>query len=211
MKNTVLINYLEAKEAVIRAGFSAELDWQEDIRFSGVTESDFLREAAWVVLSSGMRESVIRNKFPEISNAFYSWESATRINYNANSCRQKALSSFSHKGKIDAIISIAREIHKITYQSFRNNIECQGIDFIQRFPYMGPATSFHLAKNIGLDVVKPDRHLLRVAAAAGYDSPHSLCKEISELCGDSISLVDIVIWRFATLNPRYQEVFSCYG
>lgn len=208
MKNTILNSYLDAKETVIRAGFSTELDWQEDIRFSRVTESDFLREAAWVVLSSGMRETVIRSKFPQISDAFYDWESSSYIVYDANRCRRRALTVFSHKGKIDAILSIARKIDNISYESFKVNIDCQGIDYIQSLPYMGPATSFHLAKNIGLNVVKPDRHLMRVAASAGYDSPHALCEEISKFTGDSISVVDIVIWRFATLNPRYESFFS---
>ena len=62
--------YLEAKETIIDLGFAEEIDWQENLDFSKIWESDFLREMAWVILSSGLREAVIRNKFPEISRAF---------------------------------------------------------------------------------------------------------------------------------------------
>jgi hypothetical protein len=207
-RNAILDRYLSAKEVVANAGYSSEIDWQSDVCVSEVAESDFLREAAWVVLSCGMRESVVRSKFPAITEAFCSWESAHRIVRNADRCRKKALSAFSHCGKIDAIISIARRVQSTGYGVFRSCVEKQGIEFIRTLPFMGPVTSFHLAKNIGLNVAKPDRHLVRVATAAGYESPAALCEDISRFVGDSVPVVDIVIWRFATLNPQYEDFFS---
>lgn len=208
MSNRIIDSYLDAKEAVIQAGFSPEIDWQDQVKFSQVTESDFLRESAWVVLSSGMRESVIRSKFPSVTEAFYSWASAQRIVSNADRCRQRALSVFGHRAKIEAIVTIARRIDGDGFKSVCSRIREEGTDYIRSLPFMGPATSFHLAKNLGLDVVKPDRHLVRVAAAAGFECPKRLCEEISRLVGDRVSVVDLVIWRFATLNPRYETLFS---
>jgi hypothetical protein len=72
---------------------------------------------------------------------------------------------------------------------------------------MGPATSHHLAKNIGLDVVKADRHLLRIAEKAGYNCPDELCETISEYVGDKKSVVDVVIWRFAATQSNYLDFF----
>ena len=86
--------------------------------------------------------------------------------------------------------------------------QSEGVEFIQTLPFMGPATSYHLAKNIGLDVVKPDRHLLRMAAAVGYDSPSLLCEDIAASVGDRVSVVDVVLWRFATLNSNYTDYFA---
>ena len=200
--------YLNAKEAVIEEGFAAEIDWQSKIRFSEITETDFLREAAWVVLSSGMREAVIRLKFPAISAAFYFWQSAKQVVRNSEECRGGALKIFRHRQKINAIINIAEQVSTQGFEIFKTRIQKKGIEFIQTLPFMGPATSYHLAKNMGLDVVKPDRHLVRVAAAAGYENPRLLCEEISKLVGDRISVIDLVIWRFATLNPNYLEYFS---
>jgi hypothetical protein len=48
-----------------------------------------------------------------------------------------------------------------------------------RFPMIGPVTSFNLAKNIGLDVAKADRHLSRLAANVGFSDVPSLCRCIS--------------------------------
>jgi hypothetical protein len=200
--------YIKAKQAVIVEGFAAEIDWQNQLRFSRITESDFLREAAWVVLSSGMREVVIRKIFQPISAVFYAWESATQIVNDSQKCRTLALSLFAHQQKIDAIITIAQIISSQGFENFKKCIQHDGVRFIQSLPFMGPATSCHLAKNLGLDIVKPDRHLLRLAAAAGYESPKRLCEDISASVGDRLSVVDLVMWRFATLNPNYSDYFS---
>lgn len=126
---------------------------------------------------------------------------------NSGQCRERGLAAFAHEGKIDAIITIAEQILSGGFKEFRSGIEREGVVFIKQLPYMGPATAYHLAKNVGLDVVKPDRHLLRVTAVAGYESPQALCEDISEMVGDRLAVVDLVIWRFATLCPDYLEHF----
>ncbi|MGO9022294.1 MAG: hypothetical protein ACLQVJ_28485 [Syntrophobacteraceae bacterium] len=195
----LLLLYLRAKKAVLDAGYGDEVEWQASISFEEVDENHFLREAAWVVLSSGMRETVVRKKFPEISHAFFEWESARKISARADQCRQNALACFGHLGKINAIIFISAHVERHGFGSVQRAIEAEGIPYIMQFPFMGPATSFHFAKNIGLSVVKPDRHLVRIAKRLGYKSPEALCSEISNLTGDRVSVVDIVLWRYATL------------
>lgn len=207
-RKKIVETYLRAKQAVIAQGFEAEIDWQDSLQFSQITESDILREAAWVVLSAGMREAVIRLKFPQISEAFYFWQSAKQIARRSDKCRAQALAIFRHPEKVNAIITIAEEINSLGFVAFKMRILSGGVNFIQTLPFMGPATSYHLAKNIGLEMVKPDRHLIRVAAATGYESPRRLCEDISELVGDRISVIDLVIWRFATLYPNYAEFFA---
>src|SRR2546425_944499 len=99
--------YLLAKEFVIRKGFQREIDWQEDLSIANVTESDFLREAAWVVLCSGFRESVLSARFDRISEAFLEWKSAEQICQHRKTCRRQALGIFRNAAKIDAILTIA--------------------------------------------------------------------------------------------------------
>jgi hypothetical protein len=61
-------------------------------------------------------------------------------------------------------------------------------------------TARHLAKNIGLKVCKPDRHLCRLAIFLGEDSPESLCGRIGQIVAERIDVVDSVLWRFAILD-----------
>lgn len=200
--------YLTAKETVVAEGYASEIDWQDNLCLSRITETDFLREAAWVVLSSGMRESVIRTKFPGVSAAFYSWRNARCIAENSGQCVVQALAVFGHRLKMAAIVRITERVCTQGFDRIKTWVGRDGTEYIRTLPFMGPATSYHLAKNLGLDVVKPDRHLLRVAAVAGYDSPSNLCEDISAHVGDRISVVDLVIWRFATLCPDYTDCFA---
>jgi hypothetical protein len=172
---------------------------------SNVDESCFLREAAWVVLSAGMRESVVRSKFTAFSAAFMNWVSAETIIRNSECCRQTAGGIFAHPRKINSIVGIAETIQDFGFESFKNKICVDGVDFLQSLPFIGPVTSYHLAKNIGLDVVKPDWHLVRVSALAGYADPSEFCQIIGDAVGDRLSVVDLVVWRYATLNPGYKE------
>lgn len=195
-------SYLDAKQLVISAGYAREIDWQEDVRFCELTEERFLREFTWVVFSSGFRESVLRKKFDGLVKAFLGLKSAPEIALNWRTCRRAALQVFGHHGKVNAVLDACKRIHLDGFASFRSQLEAGGVEFIDRLSFMGPATSYHLAKNIGLNVVKPDRHLVRIANTSGFESPNDLCESIKALVGDAISVVDIVIWRYATLYPH---------
>lgn len=207
----IVRSYLVIKESVIDRGFANEIDWQNRQAIDTLTESAFLCEAAWVILSSGMRERTIRKKFDLISGAFFDWKSAKKISRRADHCRRSALEHFNHVPKINAILSMSAHVSKYGFDSVVENIKENGVEFISQFPYMGPATSFHLAKNIGLSFAKPDRHLVRIANAVGYSSPNNLCSDISELVGDKIAVVDLVLWRYATLFDNYLAIFPDPG
>lgn len=200
--------FTRATQFVVDCGFEDEIEWQRDRCLENLTESEFLSEAAWVVLSSGMRETVIRSRFLAISEAFHYWEDADAISQDADVCRDRALQCFRHEGKISAIVSIVSHVADIGLESVKLHLQASGVDYLSTFPYMGPATSYHFAKNIGLDVVKPDRHLLRISVAAGFDSPDELCRVVSEHAGESVAVVDLILWRYATLRGDYLETFA---
>jgi len=191
--------YMTAKERVIEAGYADEIDWQEEVIFADLDEPTFLRESAWVVLSAGFRETIVRRRFGEITKAFLDWSSADLIMTKRESCRLNALLAFGNQKKIDAIIGIAERVAAEGIDMIRKEIACRGTEFIQELPFMGQITARHLAKNLGVVMVKPDRHLTRMAINTGYESADRMCRMIAEIVGDSLSVIDIVIWRHATI------------
>jgi len=197
-------SYLDAKQLVISAGYAHEIDWQEDVSFDDLTEALFLHEYTWVVFSSGFRESVLRSKFRGLVKAFRGLTGAAEIVRHRRDCQRSALRVFGHHGKVTAVLSVCNLIGSDGFDSFRHQLETGSVEFIDSLPFMGPATSYHLAKNIGLDVVKPDRHLVRIANASGFESPNDFCESINAVVGDALSVIDIVIWRYATLYPKAQ-------
>jgi hypothetical protein len=202
----VALKYLDAKLEVIRAGFVAEISNPRPL-VSRLSETEFLREAAWVVLSAGMREAIIRRKFEAVSHAFYYWRSASLIRDHAEQCQVAAAVHFGNAAKLRAIATIARRVAESGFDRFKTDLRERPMESLGKLPFMGPATTRHLAKNIGFDVVKPDRHLMRIAAAAQFSSADELCNVISSIVGDPLSVVDSVLWRYATLRPDYLDAF----
>lgn len=208
---TLASAYIKAKLKVLASGFGSEIIWQKTVRIEELTETDLLRECAWVILSSGMRESVVRRKFPGIGEAFFDWASAREIVWYRDHCVRSALLCFRNERKIEAIAQSAQIIDAKGFEALREDIARNPIAALQQFPYIGPTTSFHMAKNIGISVAKPDRHLRRLATLSGYEQPADLCRAIAEYIGDPVSVVDIVLWRFATLHQDYLSVFLWAG
>lgn len=196
-------SYLDIKRHVINKGFAWEIDWQENQCIKSLNESEFYREAAWVILSSGMSVRSVSSVFSRISSAFLKWEDSNKIVSQGDNCVKQALEHFNHKGKINAILSIIQHVNNIGFEDFKFELINNGIEYIQKFSFFGPATSYHLAKNIGMNVVKPDRHLIRLAEALNFSTPDKLCKVIASRLDEKMSVVDVVLWRYCVMNPNY--------
>jgi hypothetical protein len=202
-------SYVLAKHEVVRAGYVDEIAWQDSVRFTDMTPTTFLREAAWVVLSAGMAERVVRLKFPGLGAALHDWDpvAVSRTPDNVD----RALPHFGHRKKIEAIVHIA---------SVAANLDAPGLDaalredpegFLRSLPYIGPVTWKHLAKNLGLPLAKADRHLARLSAAYSRSSVADLCDEISGWLGEPVSVVDVVLWRYGALHARQCREHACAG
>ena len=204
----IVQGYLFAKLEVLRSQYSSELICAKPSP-DEISESRFLRELAWVILSAGMADRVIRSKFPGISTAFLDWDSARAISFNAEKCIANALEHFRHQGKVRAIASAAEKLSSVSsFDVIRLQILRDPIQQLQSFAYIGPITAFHIAKNMGFPVAKPDRHLERLARSSGFESVKEFCGTIASYLGEDIRLVDSVLWRFATMHNDYIVRFS---
>lgn len=200
--------YLQAKQIVLNSPYGDEI--VEVLReTSEISESEFLRELAWVILSAGIAEAVVRKKFAPISQCFRNWESARQISDNVEECVASALSHFRHEGKIGAIATAAVRLSVAgSFERVRARILVDPIRELRSFAYIGPVTAFHVAKNVGLRVAKPDRHLFRLAQSNGFNSVNEFCETIAHFLGEDIRRVDSVLWRFATIHRDYLDRFS---
>jgi hypothetical protein len=200
--------YLCAKREVLNSPYKEELLSVERSP-DEMSESEFLRELAWVILSAGMAELVVRSKFADISSSFLEWRSARSISERAEECVANALCYFRHEGKIRAIASAAGTLSAApSFEDLKGKILRDPIRELQSFAYIGPITAFHIAKNMGVAVAKPDRHLARLAQSSGFESVEDFCGSIARFLGEDIRRVDSVLWRFATIHHDYLLRFS---
>lgn len=195
--------YLKAKREVIEAGFAPGLEWQEARRLETLTAVEFFRESAWVVLSSGLSETVVRRKFPALEAVFHDFDPS--LVCSDNSARVKAMEVFGHVRKIESVLTIGATVQTLGTEGLLHKLYDRPLEFLQTLPYMGPATSRHLVKNLGMPFAKPDRHLMRIADFVSRDSVQEMCQEISLWLGEPLCMVDTVLWRWATLQPRHRN------
>ena len=194
-------DYIRRKRAVVDAGFDWEIRWQSaKVRRppSQITAASLLKEHAWVVLNTGMAESVVRAVFPRFALALHDFRpDAILIDPLASSL--EARSVFNHERKVDAIVDAAIMLDQMNPVELVDRVNRDTEAFLRGLPYIGPVTWRHLAKNLGHNIAKPDRHLTRLARAAGLPV-EEMCNQISAQVGDCIAVVDIVLWRSCVLR-----------
>lgn len=201
--------YFYVKQLIHKKGFDEEINWQTNVSLELLTLSNFLREAAWVILSAGMKESVIASKFDYLSEIFHQWN-IDKINIHKSTLKKRSLKIFNHPQKINSIIRVSEIITTMGIVALKSRINAEGIEFFQSLPFIGPITKYHLAKNIGIRCSKPDRHLVRISNYFGYNNPEKMCKMLSDYIDENISVIDLVFWRFATLERNYLLKFDSF-
>lgn len=167
--------------AVINAGYAEEIEWQRTLKPCD-NHADFACETIWVILNSGMKEQIARKIWDRIQQGWLNGLSTADC--------------FNHKGKVKAIdyVSLKSKTLFASYQDASDKIA-----FLQTIPFIGKITCFHLAKNLGHDCVKPDRHLVRIASVYNT-TPDQLCEALSKSTGQKKCVIDIVIWRACNLK-----------
>lgn len=193
--------YKQAERHVTAAGYGWEIAWQRKRAEVDYTERDLLRETAWVVLCSGFRETSVRKCFGYISLCFCDWEGSVEIAERAEICVETALARFNNRRKLQGIATAARLVAEEGFTTAKQRINQDPINQLQVFPYIGPITSWHLAKNLGFPVAKNDRHLARLANMIGFGDAHELCDAIAAATSEAVAVIDVILWRYATLRP----------
>ena len=175
--------YKKLKQGVIEAGYSDEIAWVQDR--SIVEDADiFMYEYIFVVLTTGFKEQVARGIFLDLKIAIDKGQPISSV--------------VRHKQKAKAIEWIMRSKHT-AFAGFKASTN--PLEYLEGLPFIGPVTKYHLARNLGLDFVKPDRHLVRIAHKYGL-TPHTMCENLARETGERIGTIDVVIWRAANLGLR---------
>jgi hypothetical protein len=154
----------------------ADIEWAENIE-PPATAEEFAREVIFVIANSGMKNTVAREIYERCIQAL--------------DAGQPVFSVFKHKGKAAAIEDVwARRAFWFDFgqaNSFKP-------DAMEMLPWIGGITKFHVAKNFGAQVAKPDVHLQRLAEREGTTA-QALCERLADETGYRVATVDTVLWR----------------
>ncbi len=178
----ILEYYQEAKGYVLTHGHKDEVDCcknREPVEYC--TAATFFFEYVYVVLNAGMKEQIARKIYEKF-------------------CKDLDPNVIGHVGKRTAIRA-ALENYTNWFEVIKSagNDEMK-IERLKDLPWIGDITKYHLARNIGIDCVKPDRHLLRLAEQFNFSSPLYMCLEIQKQTGARLGVIDVVLWRYCNLT-----------
>lgn len=175
--------YVRAWEICTERGFGWESELVRKMDFSKTTAEDLLREFVWVVVNSGMKNQVAERIFKD---------------FMADLNPAKIRHPLKRRAIEDALAK-----HRDWFEGLKAAPD--KLAFLDSLPHIGPVTKFHLARNLGLDVAKPDRHLVRLAGLLGFPDVQAMCEAISKQVGERVGVVDVVLWRAANLVPGFPE------
>lgn len=187
--------YARIRSRLSELGYGRDYEWSQSVG-APETSVDLAREYTWVVLNSGMRHTVAEAIMGRV------WPLLLR--------GQRLGDAFRHRGKAAALEDFwRRKSDRLAELAAARNV----VAWCETLPWIGPITKFHLAKNLGVDVAKPDRWLERLAAAGG-ESVDDLCDRLARSSGDRVATVDVVLWRACAVHllaveggaVRYSEV-----
>jgi len=181
--------YYTAYDKVQKQGFSDEIEWCRNRSFDKITKREFIVEYVFAVLaSSGLREQIVRKNFDNFVDTYRNGENA--------------FDTVKNKRQKDAIMTVFLKRDKIFETLQSRKTDFGKIEYLDSLPQMGPKTKYHLARNIGIDCVKPDRHLLKLATMFEYADPDDMCRDIQRNLRppERLGVIDVVLWRYCNLR-----------
>jgi len=191
-----LIKVFQKAERYVQLHFSEDIDYSIEAIHPGtlkcMTKKDFYLQYAYVVYNCGFRNSVVVAKWPRLREAYRDFHTVYVSKYPAQ-VYSEAIEIIAHKSKTKAIVDAARTIRALDWPSFKEAVKDDFMT-LKRFPFIGDVTVYHLARNMGVDTIKPDVHLRRMAARYGLD-PFTMCNRIHEETGLTLHMIDTIIWR----------------
>lgn len=169
---------------------SDDIAWSENI-LPPANAEDFAWEAIFVICNSGMKNTIARRIYERVVEQL--------------SLGLPVADVFGHPGKTRAIETIWAQRDEL-YRSY--NAAEDKVAFCATLPWIGGITKYHLAKNFGADVAKPDVHLQRLADREGTTA-QSLCERLAAATGYRAATVDVLLWRACAngvINSKTGEV-----
>jgi 3-methyladenine DNA glycosylase Tag len=195
-----------------------------------VTDTHILTESSWIIYSSGFRFDVVRRYWPAIKEAFQQFDVRKVASLSEdlevqvmNICR---ISGFKNQRKAMWCIQNAQRIIELDYEK-RSSGGLKGyfIKISKKTPYelvklapalvgelefkgIGNTTIFHLMKNLGINIFKPDIHVRRVLAELRLikcenASVLEICKTmsfLSSVSGMKINELDTLLFVYGKIT-----------
>lgn len=159
-----------------------DIAWSEKERAIPDDPRDFAREVIYVIANSGMKYAVAQGIFKRSMAALVAGTPVIEV--------------FRHKGKAAAMETIWRDRERLREEYIAAEDK---LAYAETLPWIGGITAYHVVKNFGMDVAKPDVHIQRLADHASC-TPHELCDRLAKALDVKVATVDTILWRACSVG-----------
>lgn len=181
----------KARNLVISAEYGYEIEWCQNRHFELITDREFLQEYIFAVFSSsGLNNRVVRGMMDRFEDAMAKGENAFDTIKNR---RMKA-----------AIMDMVPKYRSVFAALQVHPTDDDKIEFLGTLKQIGKKEKYHLARNLGINCVKPDLHMDRLAEEWGYKTPLDLANEIQKHENERLGVIDVILWRYCHLTGEYR-------
>ena len=125
-----------------------------------VSPDCFANECAYVILAGGFSQKTAKKIHKTICE-----------NLLRGACADDLLKLFNNKNKINAIYKIWQNRKNLCDEYYAQKTVDDKLKFLQSLPHIGKITANHLARNLGVDIVKYDIWIQRLGIAFAMQSP----------------------------------------
>ena len=164
--------------------------------------SDFADMCAYVILAGGFSQRTAKRIYKDIMEYIYK----NGPDFDG------LFQLFHNKNKISAICKIWQNRVELCNGFYACGTDKDKIEYLSHLPHIGKITANHLARNLGIDVVKYDVWIRRLGALyAGIRCTDELTDEIKNACDDMFAhmcmetnlprgYIDVVLWKACQLK-----------
>jgi hypothetical protein len=165
-----------------------------------LTDEKFALEVIYVILAGGFSQKTAKKKFNEIHSF---------LKKNVNVLSNDLFNIFHNKNKTNAIAKIwnNRKIYREKFYSLESDGE--KLDFLETLPHIGKITKNHIARNLGISVVKYDIWIQRLGISlfgSGETAQFPLSENVKRYCDKMFEILqketnlpvgylDAVLWK----------------
>ena len=188
-------DYLKLKTGIELLGYAEEIRYLGNIGKRKLGPSELVCEYALLVITGGMNAP--------ITDA--SWnEKIMRVLKNGASFH----ALLRHKGKAE-VIKQCWEQRKALFQMFKEvrHDAAKAVNFCHSLPWIGNATKYILAQNLGIDCTSPNIGFIRLGSVY-VELPENICSQLADESGDRIATVGFVLSRAINLGVIGKYIFD---
>ncbi len=164
--------------------------------------NEFASMCAYVILAGGFSQKTAKRIHKDIMEYVYK----NGADFDA------IFQMFHNKNKVNAICKIWENRAEFCDGFYKCATDDARIAYLAKLPHIGKITANHLARNLGIDVVKYDVWIRRLGAQyGGIRRTDELTPEIKRACDDMFShlvretnlprgYIDVVLWKASQIG-----------